>query len=1091
MTQDVQDDAPQGKITTYDPAMAPRVAEMFTAFNELWPGGFGGRVPYDEQRVRDWLDDTSAIADLIAVDADGEPVGYCGLYPHWRDRHAAYVSVLGVVPRVKGKKYGKRLLLRAIEIAAERGISRVDLHTWSGNLNAVPLYKKVGMFWVPETSVYMQDYVPGLLRMALAGEWFGQHPDWYTCFQRELAQAPDEQAVDGMQLYRYVFEAGGDRLAAEVDRYGWGFCGVERVLDGQRLAVWTRLNSHEIQIGVPNAMTISVDNEGVEPLSMALTVEPFEGMRWAEAFPLTLEVPAGETASVCRAFVVDRTAETYRDGEASEVIGSRLLVNGQVLDLVTGGKIQAAVELAHQDGYLAAPIGSETRVYLDLHNHVAGPVKGRVEVFTEGLPVSQSTIPFAMEQEQVSGIAVPVSLPGSPASTVYTLHATAVLERGETSEAMPEFCLSLVPELPELAAVVQGRDAEHLHVVTDQVEVAVDLEGGTFHVGRRGLPGPWQHIETELGPPFGLSLDHTLRYEWSARHDGEGLTLVLRAESRQWPELQIRKCVRVWAGRREVEHWTTVTPLQPGVDTLIGARVHPGGRDGLSINPFASVARGLVPLGGQVVVADAVLPVLSENLIPQESEEWKETWTAVQYMADDSISAWMWVPDRVSRVKVSGGSLSSLEVEPVPVRPGQTMELYHLWYGLGYVRLEEVRARWSQLVGRVAIPYRERTFGADTVPPLAVSMVGERIVHPGTVRRTIELSFATGYPLQGELRLAAPEGWGAAFLTAAGVVPVVSMPEAVPAQPARLEIELTVPEQPKAASATIELQIRGEFEMCYPLSVLVAQDGKVEIREDTLAGQPTLSVANGVLRFHTCATVGGNLIRLQDAEGRSFLYDHFPEVKPYVFLSHHIGGVEPLVFWPRNDDPFEEPEAVTVEPIADGAWRGTEASWTVTHRERLRGQRYRLAYLVLPGCPLVRIRLRHENPTPRRLRWVGGLLLNLALQEGLEETVLQVPGATQRWTRHRTPMPFFGQTDLRQPWAWVARKGTSLTMFAPEGQPGSAAALDLGALIVGLLLAELEAGPEGENAIEFAVALNQPPERTQELIRAASRPGID
>ena len=169
-----------GEITVYHPSMAAQVAQMFNDFDELWPGGFGGGIPYDEQRVSDWLDKTSAIADLIAFDGDpavdGAPVGYCGLYPHWRDEHAAYVNILGVVPRVKGKKYGKRLLLRAIETAVKQGIQRVDLHTWGGNLNAVPLYKKIGMFWMPETSVYMQDYIPTLLQMSLAQAWFGKHP---------------------------------------------------------------------------------------------------------------------------------------------------------------------------------------------------------------------------------------------------------------------------------------------------------------------------------------------------------------------------------------------------------------------------------------------------------------------------------------------------------------------------------------------------------------------------------------------------------------------------------------------------------------------------------------------------------------------------------------------------------------------------------------------------------------------------------------------------------------------------------------------------------------------------------------------------
>jgi hypothetical protein len=63
-------------------------------------------------------------------------------------------------------------------------------------------------------------------------------------------------------------------------------------------------------------------------------------------------------------------------------------------------------------------------------------------------------------------------------------------------------------------------------------------------------------------------------------------------------------------------------------------------------------------------------------------------------------------------------------------------------------------------------------------------------------------------------------------------------------------------------------------------------------------------------------------------------------------------------------------------------------------------------------------------------------------------------------------------------------------MFAPCGEAGCVATLDLGAVIAGLLTTQIETGPGGEEAIEFGLALNQPPERTEELIRAASRTGL-
>ena len=97
-----------GKIVEYEPSMAQDAADMFNAFSELWPGGFGGGVPYTEERVSEWLDKTSSLADLIAIDENGELSGYCGLYPHWRDKNAAYINILGVTPKAQGRKFGKR-----------------------------------------------------------------------------------------------------------------------------------------------------------------------------------------------------------------------------------------------------------------------------------------------------------------------------------------------------------------------------------------------------------------------------------------------------------------------------------------------------------------------------------------------------------------------------------------------------------------------------------------------------------------------------------------------------------------------------------------------------------------------------------------------------------------------------------------------------------------------------------------------------------------------------------------------------------------------------------------------------------------------
>ncbi len=90
-----------------------------------------------------------------------EAVGYCRTRRYGGEPEASYVSMINVVPALQGRGIGKTLLLDAVKRSAEMGLYRIDLHTWPANMKAVPLYKKTGFFWVPDTKVYMQNYMRG------------------------------------------------------------------------------------------------------------------------------------------------------------------------------------------------------------------------------------------------------------------------------------------------------------------------------------------------------------------------------------------------------------------------------------------------------------------------------------------------------------------------------------------------------------------------------------------------------------------------------------------------------------------------------------------------------------------------------------------------------------------------------------------------------------------------------------------------------------------------------------------------------------------------------------------------------------------
>ena len=195
------------------------VVQMWKESRPGWPPGFFGASEITPSSVATEEKSSGKLFTRLAFLGD-RVVGYCRTSPYGGEPEASYVDLLNVVPDVHGKGVGKALLLDAVKRSAEKGMKRIDLHTWPANMKAVPLYKKTGFFWVPETMVYMQNYIPFLLGRDefikfLDGE------DWYSCFERALLVEPDmEKTESGREVFRYVFKRGDDSFTAEFDRKG-------------------------------------------------------------------------------------------------------------------------------------------------------------------------------------------------------------------------------------------------------------------------------------------------------------------------------------------------------------------------------------------------------------------------------------------------------------------------------------------------------------------------------------------------------------------------------------------------------------------------------------------------------------------------------------------------------------------------------------------------------------------------------------------------------------------------------------------------------------------------------------------------------
>lgn len=190
-----------------------------------WPPGFFGASEVTASSVEQEERSSGAIFSVIALEGE-RIVGYCRTSPYGGEPEASYVSLINVVPDRHGAGIGRMLLIDAIERSSRAGMNRIDLHTWPANMKAVPLYKKTGFFWVPDTRVYMQNYIPGLLRMEGFREFLGDD-HWYSVMRRELEVEPDDQRTpSGRQVFNCLFVNDNGEFTAEFDRRGRCLSGV-------------------------------------------------------------------------------------------------------------------------------------------------------------------------------------------------------------------------------------------------------------------------------------------------------------------------------------------------------------------------------------------------------------------------------------------------------------------------------------------------------------------------------------------------------------------------------------------------------------------------------------------------------------------------------------------------------------------------------------------------------------------------------------------------------------------------------------------------------------------------------------------------
>ncbi len=990
-----------------------RMARFWNEASYGWPGG--GWDPKTALEMKGFLRDQRRLGRFVA-ELDGNIVAYCDVNAKPNEKNSAYIPLLNAHPKYHGKGIGKAVLLRSIERVYELGIPRVDLHTWPGNLKAVPLYKKSGFMWSPEEQwgVLMQNFTPGARRHPIAQEFFRKH-DWYRTIKRDLSLTADDHKRGKVRVYPYLWEEDGDRLRMVYDRKSWGLVEVET----NDFLIACYLDDEKLIAGAPQRIRWEIVNRRLESVEVALVASADEGIKldYKEMFLLA------DRAEITSEFEVDPSIREKEREPRAPIIRTDVILDGMPVRLEAGFETKQALGFGLDAvGHLLRP-GRPERVVVQGFSELDQPVKATVRLWGAG-GISIEPAVHQVEIRARGTVEMPVTVIGAQSRSAQIKAEAEVKARK----------LTIKPKAGDLhlhfgrpGEVIGHVDKDNVVLESALLHVYINRRGGWANVGDK-IHNRWQAAgigQPQLGVPFSWDEFFETRCEARIERDGERLTAVLTTESTYRPG--------IWLERRITLSNLPIVEIADSILNGTSARFEGQIKRGANLRGkwITSMTRkGLVRSPGGSAARSG-----PEHRIPKEEEHWPETWVAMDD-AQDVACGLLWTP--AYRVHTHGWWNEIDHVLPA-VEPGQSVTAPTMYLFVGDGDYNTVRRWWQNLYGpRV---YREVGV-AETREPFAFGLRPDPVVIHGKEASAKLIVDSVGQiEFDGTLRVSAPDGIRIAPKSA----------------------EFKKISEARGLSKTAAVSRQSSLPEGGYFVEVAAQVDRIIYRERNavvVLGDPkaTVSVAragekgelyridNGVLALTVAPGFKGSAISLERG-GEQLLHSAYPEARPFSWMNPWFGGIEPNLGSLGRDlyqETFSARE-ITRRGSQGIAWQGVRVSCSPKH-ERGRHQALGVDYLLAPGSNVIALAVR----TTRRAGtsgWVDGWIEAFPVLGGSHLDALLSAADDSRASRIRCDFdghvasgtwvmaqnPKAGQTAFITCYRAEHKQGTNGRIFGIEG----------------------------------------------------------
>jgi ribosomal protein S18 acetylase RimI-like enzyme len=969
---------PEYIIEPYSHAHDAALAVMWNESDQQWPGGFTRGVPFTAERIANWMDKQTTLVRLVVRTREGTVVGYGSLWDEpSQPGRSAYVDLLNVHPAHQGRSLARLMLRQMVDYATDHGYERMTIGTWAANLKAVPLYKKVGFYWKPNTTVYMENYIPTLRRLPILRDFFAQG-DWYDLHTRELAQTEDEQRhpkTGEMEVYVSRWRRpNGATVEAVIDRKAQTLTGLET----DDFAVFAQVGTSQPVQGLRYPVTWEITNKGNLPLTVQLEASGDEQVEIAHSQSLIIE--AEETQTITATFRPATAApkldlSTWRPKPTPQ-IKTRLLLNGQELLLGSGVQYEPAVDISLHPGTPTLTPGLAKRVLVQVKNHLDRPLAGTVRIVdTGGLTTSWQEQPLHAEAQGFASATLELSSAQEQA-TALKLVATFVAG-DEPITTAPQALPVLVRRVGSVAALLHQPHAtkRELIVENDFFALGGRQRGGEMWLSNHAGQEYHINLQESLGPPYTPSEFDQRNYELSLRQEGGRVQASFSIASTRFPGLRLGRAVIVTASPVvEVRHWLENEGSLTHVCKIQTTLHLP--------ESFATHAQAALPHRDRLVTTLTSIMPEAEGDFPKRPTDLAEQWGAFTMQGqahgviwDADITEHEWRP-----------WYFDLDSAECTVPPHTRVDLSSIQLYCGPGDWQAVRRIWQQRNGQTEqahLDYLAMPKGAGpqqvVLTPNPVLTLGEEV----TVQ--LQADNMRQQPVNGQLRVTPPPGW-------ASEPTELTVDDLRQGKPLTATLQLSGQNAPVGpAVGQITLQTTG-YDVVQPFTILRLGDqrGSVAVTQE----QALWFIDNERMRWQVAPNFQAGLVNWHEGGSEiNHLKTSFPDDGEFEWMKPWFGGLRPTLGseeggWPGklHQETFAAEPCTAVD--AQGlAWRGVRLAANIQRQKTLKGLRAELDYLTLPGSNMLKAVCRLVNETAvYRPAWNPWLGLQLFCQvDGVSE----------------------------------------------------------------------------------------------------------